>query len=104
MADTPESDLPHLTNLVLLNLIRLLAAELVAGEHRHDVDRLLRAIESKVGETPLPRGVDVVDARAAFAEAKRLLAPIAAQLKAQAAAAHISDAAEKGPAASKRLQ
>jgi hypothetical protein len=39
------SDTPGVTTLALLNLIRLLAAELVAGEHRDDATKLIQAID-----------------------------------------------------------
>jgi hypothetical protein len=79
------------TTLALLNLIRLLAAELVAGEHRHDVDRVIAAIDRKLNSTPLPRGIDVNDARVGIARARELLRPYIGQLRKQAGAARVVD-------------
>jgi hypothetical protein len=79
------------TLLALLNLIRLLAAELVAGEHRHDIDRVIAAVDRKLNSTPLPRGIDVNDARAGIARARELLRPYIADLREQARAARLSD-------------
>jgi hypothetical protein len=81
------------TTIALLNLIQLLAAELVAGEHRDDVERLIRAIDRKIDTTPLPRGIDVNDARDGLAQAKTLLRPVVKRVRAQAAAVKITDRA-----------
>ena len=67
--------IPGIKETVLVHLVRLLAAELVAGKHRDDVEEIIHAIDRKIDQTPLPRGVDVNDARAGFLEAKKLLAP-----------------------------
>jgi hypothetical protein len=69
------SDTPSVTTLALLNLIRLLAAELVAGEHRDDVSKLIQAIDRQLEATPLPRGIDVNDARTGIRRARELLRP-----------------------------
>jgi hypothetical protein len=61
MSDLPEA---NIATMALLNLIRLLATELVAGEHRHDVAKVIAAMDRKLDSTPLPRGIDVNDARA----------------------------------------
>jgi hypothetical protein len=81
------------TTIALLNLIQLLAAELVAGEHRDDVERLIRAIDRKIDTTPLPRGIDVNDARDGLVQAKTLLRPVVKRVRAQAAAVKITDRA-----------
>jgi hypothetical protein len=85
---------PDVTTLALLNLIRLLSAELVAGEHRDDVAKLIEAIDRQLGATPLPRGIDVNDARAGIARAKELLRPYIAHVRDQAEAARARDHAE----------
>jgi hypothetical protein len=77
---------------VLLNLIRLLGAELVAGEHRDRVDRVAAAILFKAGTTPLAEGTPEEAARVGVAEAKLLLQPIIEQIKIQAERAHLLDA------------
>jgi hypothetical protein len=92
------------TTLALLNLIRLLAAELVAGEHRHDVDRLIQAMDRKLDSTPLPRGTDVNDARAGIARAKELLRPYAMHVRDQARGARIRGPRPAVPRSSRYLQ
>lgn len=81
------------TTIALLNLIQLLSAELVAGEHRDDVERLIRAIDRKIDATPLPRGIDVNDARAGLARVKTLLRPVVKRVRAQAEAVKVADRA-----------
>ncbi len=69
------NDTSNVTTLALLNLIRLLAAEMVAGEHRDDVAKLIQAMDRQLDATPLPRGIDVNDARAGIGQARDLLRP-----------------------------
>jgi hypothetical protein len=88
------SDISNVTTLALLNMIRLLAAELVAGEHRDDVTKLMRAMDRQLEATPLPRGMDVNDARAGIAEARKLLRPHLTRVRDLAEAAHARDHAE----------
>jgi hypothetical protein len=88
------SDTPDVTTLALLNLIRLLSAELVAGQHRDDVAKLIEAMDRQLNATPLPRGVDVNDARAGIAHAKELLRPYIARVRQQAEAVHLRDREE----------
>ncbi|UPK33979.1 hypothetical protein IVB18_38340 [Bradyrhizobium sp. 186] len=88
------SDIANVTALALLNLVRLLAAELVAGEHRDDCAKLIEAMDRKLTETPLPRGTDVNDARAGIEEARKLLRPYVLHLRDQAQAARARDQAE----------
>jgi hypothetical protein len=87
------SDLPNVTTLALLNLIRLLAAELVAGEHRDDCAKLIEAMDRQLTATPLPRGIDVNDARAGIANARELLQPYIKHVGDQAQAARARDQA-----------
>ena len=82
---------PDVTTLALLNLIRLLAAELVAGQHRDDVVKLIRSIDLKLNATPLPDGVEGDQAREGIARARELLRPYVKQLRAQAVAARARD-------------
>jgi hypothetical protein len=79
------------TTAALVRLIQLLAAEMVAGEHRDDIDRLIRAMDRKIDATPLPRGVDVNDARAGLVQVKALLRPVLQRVRAQAQAVKIAD-------------
>ncbi len=75
---------PAVSTLALLNLVRLLAAELVAGTHRHDVDKLIQAIDRKLDATPLPEGTHADDARLGLAKARKLLGPYLQQVRVQA--------------------
>ncbi|MBX9824082.1 MAG: hypothetical protein K2Y27_03710 [Xanthobacteraceae bacterium] len=90
--------------LALLNLIRLLAAELVTDGRRHDVDKLIQAMDRKLTATPLPRGVDVNDARAGIARAKELLRPYVRQVRDQAKVARIRDPRPAALRSTKYLQ
>ena len=102
MAAAPKDSV---TTIALLNLVQLLAAELVAGEHRDDVERLVRAIDRKIDTTPLPRGIDVNDARDGLAQAKTLLRPVVKRVRAQAEAVKVTDRAPKtGPKTFRYLQ
>jgi hypothetical protein len=97
------SNTPDVTTLALLNLIRLLSAELVAGQHRDDVAKLIEAMERQLNATPLPRGIDVNDARTGIARAKQLLRPYVAHVRQQAEAVHLRDQTETTEAAGDRL-
>lgn len=77
---------------VLLNLIRLLGAELVAGEHRDRVNGVVNAILAKAGTTPLPDHTTQEAARIGIAEAKSLLMPIIERIRIQAERAQLLDA------------
>jgi hypothetical protein len=91
--ETPqETSRETIATLALLNMIRLLAAELVAGEQRRDVEKLIQAMDRQLTATPLPRGVDVNDARSGIARAKELLRPYVKHVRDQAKIARI-----KGP-------
>ena len=79
------------TTAALVHLVQLLAAEMVAGEHRDDIDRLVRAMDKKIDATPLPRGVDVNDARAGLVQVTALLRPVLRRVRAQAQAVRIAD-------------
>ncbi|MFG1396020.1 hypothetical protein [Roseixanthobacter pseudopolyaromaticivorans] len=70
------------TLAALLNLIRLLGAELVAGKHRDDVDHLELALRAKLNF--VREGVDKTDAEAGIALAHQLLTPVLRQIRAQA--------------------
>lgn len=88
------SNTPDVTTLALLNLVRLLSAELVAGEHRDDVAKLFEAMDRQLNATPLPRGIDVNDTRTGIARARELLRPYVAHVRDQAEAARARDQAE----------
>lgn len=93
-AEASMSDTPDVTTLALLNLIRLLSAELVAGQHRDDVGKLIAAIDRQLNATPLPRGIDVNDARCGIVRARELLRPYVAHVREQAEAARVRDQTE----------
>jgi hypothetical protein len=97
------SNTPDVTTLALLNLIRLLSAELVAGQHRDDVAKLVEAMDRQLNATPLPRGIDVNDARTGIAHAKELLRPYVAQVRQQAEAVSIRDQADTTNVAGDRV-
>jgi hypothetical protein len=97
------SNTPDVTTLALLNMIRLLASELVAGEHRDDVTRLVDAMDRQLNATPLPRGIDVNDARAGIAHARDLMRPYVAYVRDQAEAARVRDQTEATEVESKML-
>jgi hypothetical protein len=86
---TPEATV---TVMVLLNLIRLIGAELVAGEHRDRVDRVVNAILAKASATPLPDSTSQEVARVGIAEARSLLMPVIERIKIQAERAKLLDA------------
>jgi len=93
-----------IATLALLNLIRLLAAELVADDQRHDVERLVQAMDRKLTATPLPRGIDVNDARAGIAHAKELLRPYVKHVRDQAKIARVRGPRPAALRSSKYLQ
>jgi hypothetical protein len=101
MSDTSRETI---ATLALLNLIRLLAAELVAGEQRHDVERLIQAMDRQLTATPLPRGIEVNDARAGIARAKELLRPYVKHVRDQAKMARIRGARPIALRSSRYLQ
>lgn len=70
------------TLAALLNLIRLMGAELVAGKHRDDVDHLEGALRAKLNF--VREGVDKDDAEAGLALAHQLLTPVLRQIRDQA--------------------
>lgn len=92
------SDTSKVTTLALLNLIRLLAAEMVAGEHRDDVTKLIQAMDRQLDATPLPRGIDVNDARVGIKQARDLLRPYVARVQELAEATRARDQASASAA------
>ncbi len=98
------SDLPDVTTLALLNLVRLLAAELVAGEHRDDVMKLINAIDKQLDATPLPSDIDAKEVRAGIARARDLLRPYVKRVYEQAEAARAGEQTGKAPRPFKYLQ
>ena len=87
------SDIPNVTTLALLNLIRLLAAELVAGKHRDGIATLLEAIDRQLDATPIPAGIGAEEARTGIARARDLLRPHMARVRELAEAAEARDQA-----------
>jgi hypothetical protein len=93
-----------IATLALLNLIRLLAAELVVDSERHDVEKLIQAMDRKLTATPLPRGIDVNDARAGIAHARELLRPYVKHVRDQAKIARVRGPRPAALRSSKYLQ
>ena len=102
MTSNPSQE--TIATLALLNLIRLLAAELVVGEQRHDVEKLIHAMDRHLTATPLPRGIDVNDARSGTARAKELLRPYVKHIRDQAKIARIGGPRPPALRSSKYLQ
>jgi len=72
----------------LLHLVRLLAAEMVAGEGpRQDVERLIAAIDRRLNDTPLPGETRLDTAREGLRQTRELLLPVVMQIRKQAAQA-----------------
>jgi len=86
----------NVTTLALLNLIRLLAAEMVAGAHRDDLAKLIQAIDRQLDATPLPAGIDPKEARGGISHARELLRPHIARVRELAKAAQARDQAGAG--------
>jgi len=78
-----------ITIALLANLIRLLAAELVAGAHRDDVNLVEAAIRSKVN-ADVP-GASPKELAAALKETHEVLTPVLAQVRIQAEAVRKAD-------------
>jgi len=87
-SETVGSEETKVVVAALLHLVRLLAAEMVAGEGpHHDVERLIAAIDRKLNDTPLPGDTRLEVARAGLRQARALLGPVAAPIRKQAAKA-----------------
>lgn len=86
--EADDSEETKVVVAALLYMVRLLAAEMVAGEGpHHDVERLIAAIDRKLNDTPLPGDTKLEVARAGLRQTRALLGPVAAQLRRQAAKA-----------------
>jgi len=79
------------TVAALLHLIRLLGAELVAGEHRDDVEFLIKAIQAKLKSTRLPKDTSRSDIEEGLLNASQLLAPVFEDLRDKAMRAQWHD-------------
>lgn len=75
----------------LVHLIRLMGAELVAGQHRDNVEMLVRAIETKLKSVPLPKSLPEQDTDAGMVLAHRLLVPIFDDLRDRSEKARLRD-------------
>ena len=83
---TPDDDV-KVTLAALLHLVRLLSAELVAGKHREDINRVESAIRAKVNQIAV-QGVSAEAVARGLAYAHELLEPVLANVRAQAASAN----------------
>lgn len=79
------------TLAALLHLIRLMGAELVAGQHRDDVELLVKAIDTKLTSVQLPTNTVASDVVNGMELARRLIAPILDDLRAKSEKAHLRD-------------
>ena len=79
------------TVAALLHLIRLMGAELVAGEHRDDVEFLIKAIQTKLRSTRLPNDIPQPEIDKGLSRANQLLASIFEDLRDQAKRAQWHD-------------
>ncbi|WP_245470758.1 hypothetical protein [Bradyrhizobium guangzhouense] len=80
-----------MTIAALLHLIRLMGAELVAGQHRDDVELLVKAIETKLKSVRLPAAIAETDIAAGMGLAQTLLAPIFSEFRERSEKAHLRD-------------
>ena len=77
--------------VALLHLIRLMGAELVAGQHRDDVEVLVKAVETKLRSARFPADMPNQDIVNGLDLAQARLRPILEELRARSAKAHRSD-------------
>jgi hypothetical protein len=75
----------------LLHLIKLMGAELVAGQHRDDVELLVKAIDSKLDTVQLPPGISASDSAEGMKLTRGLLAPVLAELRTRSEMARLRD-------------
>ncbi|MBM0203981.1 hypothetical protein JNW90_13315 [Micromonospora sp. STR1s_5] len=73
----------RVTIVALLNLIRLLGTELVAGTHRDDVGRLERAVRRKIDRIAVP-GLPPDVVQGGLAEARSLVEQTLVLIRARA--------------------
>jgi hypothetical protein len=81
----------------LLHLVKLMGAELVAGQHRDDVELLVKAIDSKLDTVQLPPAIAASSAAAGMKLTRSLLAPVLAELRARSQMAHLRDRLDASP-------
>jgi hypothetical protein len=81
----------EVTLLALLHLIRLMGAELVAGQHRDDVEVLVKAVETKLRMARFPADTSNQDISEGLEHAQRMLQPIFDELRARSEKAHLTD-------------
>jgi len=98
---TPEERIggeAAVTIAALLHLVRLMGAELVAGQHRDDVEFLVKAIETKLKSVPLPEGITDTEVAVGMERAQSLLTPIFEELRDKSEKAHLRDRLLAAPA------
>ena len=76
--------------VALLHLIRLMGAELVAGQHRDD-EVLVKAVETKLRSARFPADMPNQDIVNGLDLAQARLRPILEELRARSEKAHLSD-------------
>ena len=77
--------------VALLHLIRLMGAELVAGQHRDDVEVLVKAVETKLRSARFPAEMPDEDVVKGLDLAQARLRPILEELRERSEKAHQSD-------------
>lgn len=87
--------------LALLHLIRLMGAELVAGQHRDDVELLIKAVETKLRSARFPAETPNQDIAQGLELADRMLKPILDELRTRSEQAHLSDRLLQAPTTSR---
>lgn len=91
MSRDQTGDAAGVTIAALLHLVRLMGAELVAGEHRDNVDLLIRSIEAKLKSTQLPPDMPQAAVEEGLSLTHRLLVPIFEELRQKSMKAHMRD-------------
>jgi hypothetical protein len=91
MNEDETEDAAEVTIAALLNLVRLMGAELVAGEHRDNVELLIRSIETKLKTTKIPGEIPQAVVEEGLSQARRLLMPVFAELRQKSMRAHLRD-------------
>jgi len=87
--------------VALLHLIRLMGAELVAGQHRDNVELLVKAIETKLRSAKFPADMSDQDIAKGLDLAQQLLRPICDELRARSEKARLTDQLLLAPATSR---
>jgi hypothetical protein len=91
MSSDRSGDAAGVTIAALLHLVRLMGAELVAGEHRDNVEFLIRSIETKLKSTQLPAELPQAAVEEGLSLTHSMLVPIFEELRQMSVNAHLRD-------------